>query len=268
MRFLMYPNKASEAAQVLEKRLLVQLHEYGASVCNPVSSQETDIVAVLGGDGTLLRAVRALQGLAKPFWVVNCGHLGYLSDCEKEEAPGALRKILQGDYRLEKRTQLCGMIESIPKLSALNEIIFHRGACTHALRFEISVNGTTAMKYRGDGLIISTASGSTAYNLSAGGPVLMPEMELLALTPICPQTLSAAPLVISARDTVEVKWAMPAYEGIDEKPYLTADGEEKVRLALTGTAKFSAGEQRIALVRTREAEFYSRLLQRMNWNVS
>ena len=268
MRFLMYPNKASEAAQALEKRLLEQLQESGASVCDPASPREADLVAVLGGDGTLLRAVRALHGLAKPFWVVNCGHLGYLSDCEKEDAPGALKKILQGDYRLEKRTQLCGTIGGESELSALNEIIFHRGACTHALRFEISVNGTTAMKYRGDGLIISTASGSTAYNLSAGGPVLMPEMDLLAVTPVCPQTLSAAPLVISARDIVEVKWAMPAYEGIDEKPYLTADGEDKVRLALTGTARFSAGEQTVALVRTREAEFYSRLLQRMNWNVS
>ena len=268
MRFLMYPNKASEAAHALEKRLLEQLQECGASVCDPASPWEADLVAVLGGDGTLLRAVRALHGLAKPFWVVNCGHLGYLSDCEKEDAPIALRKILEGDFRLEERTQLCGTIEGVPELSALNEIIFHRGACTHALRFEISVNGTTAMKYRGDGLIISTASGSTAYNLSAGGPVLMPEMDLLAVTPVCPQTLSAAPLVISARDIVEVKWAMPAYEGIDEKPYLTADGEEKVRLALTGMARFSAGEQRVALVRTREAEFYSRLLQRMNWNVS
>ena len=266
MRFLLYPNTTSDTARALADRLTDQLYAAGQTVCAPDAPQTADMAAVLGGDGTVLRAVKTLKGLNAPLWAVNCGHLGYLSDCAAADAPQALERILRGEYRLEHRTALAGCMTGDVPLHALNEVLFHRGACGHALQLEVQVNGSLALKYRGDGLLVTTPTGSTAYNLSAGGPVLMPEMELLALTPICPQALSAVPLVVSARDQVRVIWRMEQYSGEADCPLLTADGEEKIPMPLRGEATLSGAALRIDLVRTQEADFYARLQHRMNWN--
>ncbi|MBQ7454902.1 MAG: NAD(+)/NADH kinase [Clostridia bacterium] len=263
MRFLFWVNSSSDVAKTLAEKLSGQLLASGHALCG--APEEADFIVVLGGDGTVLRAVKTLRGLDKPLWAVNCGHLGYLSDCGPEEAPEALARILRGEYHLERRSQLCGDTNGEP-LFALNEALFHRGACGRALQIQVLVNGSLALRYRGDGLLVSTPSGSTAYNLSAGGPVLMPEMELLALTPVCPQALSAMPLVVSAADTVRVSWRMENYAEERETPLLIVDGEEKRALSLSGTAEFSGPVRRVALVRTREADFYGRLLHRMRWN--
>ena len=266
MRFLLYPNTTSDPALALAEALKAQLLAAGQEICVLDTPQQADMTAVLGGDGTVLRAVKALKGCSAPFWAVNCGHLGYLSDCPAAEASQALARILAGAYRLEYRTALHGTMTGDKSLHALNELLFHRGACGHALQLEVLVNGGLALKYRGDGLLVTTPTGSTAYNLSAGGPVLMPEMELLALTPICPQALSAVPMVVSARDSVRVLWRMEQYSGEADVPLLTADGEEKIPLPLQGEAGLGGAQRRIALVRTRDADFYGRLQHRMNWN--
>lgn len=261
MRFWLYPNPQSAEARSLAEMLSRQLRDQAAP-----SPEEADIIAVLGGDGTLLRAVHSLHALNKPFWVVNCGHLGYLSDCEKEEAIQALEKILRSEFHLEYRTQLGGVLPEDRRVTALNELLLHRGSCVHTLQIRVLVNGSLALKYRGDGLILCTASGSTAYNLSAGGPVLMPEMELTALTPICPQALSAVPIVVSAHDRVEVSWRMAFREEQNEWPDLTVDGLDKCLLPLEGTLRIGDPMPRVALVRTQDAQFYGRLQHRMHWN--
>ena len=261
MRFWLYPNPTSAEAQALAGLLADRLQDRIAP-----SAEDADAVIVLGGDGTLLRAVRALDTVNKPFWVVNCGHLGYLSDCGRADALPALEKILQNKFRLEYRTQIGGTLMNGRRVAALNEFLFHRGACVHALQISVEVNGSLALRYRGDGLIICTPSGSTAYNLSAGGPVLMPEMELLALTPICAQALSAAPIVVSAHDRVIVSWRMASREGMDEWPDLTADGTDKLLLPLEGSMEIAGSLPPVALVRTQDADFYGRLQHRMHWN--
>lgn len=265
MRFLLYQNPTREESRALAQTLQAHLTALGQEVCSPDAPESADMVVVLGGDGTLLHAVRTWYILQKPFWLVNCGRLGYLSDCEKENVDLALEKILRGDYRLDMRTQIGGVFADGRQVTALNEMLFHRGACVHALRIEVWVNDNLALNYRGDGLIVSTASGSTAYNLSAGGPVLMPEMELLALTPICAQTLSVGSMVISAHDAVSVSWRMGYREGMDEWPDLTCDGQQKFRLPLEGKLDVQP-LPRIALVRTQDADFYGRLQHRMHLN--
>lgn len=261
MQFWLYPNPTSNEARELADHLAGRLGERLAK-----SPQSADVVIVLGGDGTVLRAVRALNTVSKPLWAVNCGHLGYLTDCGREDADQGLEQILRGDYRLEYRTQIGGILMRGKKVTALNELLFHRGACMHTLQITVQVNGSLALRYRGDGLIICTPSGSTAYNLSAGGPVLMPEMELLTLTPICAQTLSAAPIVVSAHDRVSVSWRMAYHEGSEEWPDLTADGQEKNLLPLEGSLEIGEPMPRVALVRTRDADFYGRLQRRMHWS--
>ena len=264
MRFLLYPNPTNAESCALAQTLEARLRALGHDACR--ADEAADMVAVLGGDGTVLRAVRTWHGLNKPFWLVNCGHLGYLSDCAAQEALPALEQILSGNYRLEYRTHLSGMLMGEQQVTALNELLFHRGTCVHTMQITVHVNGSLALKYRGDGLIVCTPSGSTAYNLSAGGPVLMPEMELLALTPICAQTLSVAPIVVSAHDRIRIAWHMGQREGMHEWPDLTADGQQKYVLPLDGTLEINAPLSRIALVRTRDANFYGRLQHRMHWD--
>ena len=265
MRFLLYPNPASPEARALSAALAQRLLTEGQQVCAADQPELADIAVVLGGDGTVLRAIRALQ-VDKPIWAINCGHLGYLTDCQKENAMQALDKILQSEFHLEYRTRLGGVLMNGVRVSALNELLFHRGACVHTLEIEVSVNGSLAQRYRGDGLIICTPSGSTAYNLSAGGPVLMPEMELMALTPICAQSLSAVPIVVSAHDHVTVRWHVSNRDGREERPDLTADGQDKYLLPLDGTLDMRDDLPPVALVRTEENDFYRRLQHRMHWN--
>lgn len=265
MQFLMYPNPASEEARALSAMLAQRLLREGQQVCAADQPELADIAVVLGGDGTVLRAIRALQ-VDKPIWAINCGHLGYLTDCQKENAMQGLDKILQSEFHLEYRTRLDGTLMNGVRVSALNEILFHRGACVHTLEMEVSVNGSLALRYRGDGLILCTPSGSTAYNLSAGGPVLMPEMELMAMTPICAQSLSAVPIVVSSHDHVVVRWYMSNRDGQEERPDLTADGQEKYLLPLEGTLDMNGELPPVALVRTEENDFYRRLQHRMHWN--
>ena len=261
MRFWLYPNLRSEDASRLAEELRRRL---GPDIA--ASPEEADMIVTLGGDGTVLRAVRTLHGVDRPFWAVNCGHLGYLSDCGREDALPALEKLLRGEYRLEKRVHLAGRLMDGRQVTALNELLFHRGACVHTLGVEVKVNGSLALRYRGDGLLVCTPSGSTAYNLSAGGPVLMPEMELLVLTPICPQTLSAVPIVVSSRDRVSLTWRMALRDDADEWPDLTADGQEKMLLPLEGGMEIGPALPPVALARTQDADFYGRLVRRMHWN--
>lgn len=266
MRFLLYPNPASREARTLSAALAQRLLREGQQVCAADQPELADIAVVLGGDGTVLRAVRALQAANKPIWAVNCGHLGYLTDCQKENAMDALDKILNSEFHIEYRTRLGGTLMNGQRVSALNELLFHRGACVHTLGIEVQVNGSLALKYRGDGLILCTPSGSTAYNLSAGGPVLMPEMELMALTPICAQSPSAVPIVVSAHDRVRVNWHMLSRDEREERPDLTADGLEKYLLPLEGFLEMNGEMPPVTLVRTEENDFYKRLQHRMHWN--
>ena len=267
VHFLIYSNPASSEARCFSGILEQMLQRKGQQIAARELPETADVIAVLGGDGTVLRAVRAFQRYGKPIWAVNCGHLGYLTDCSREEAGQALDRIIKSDYTLEYRTRLKGEIKEGNRITAMNELLLHRGACVHALSIEVLVNGSTALKYRGDGLIICTPSGSTAYNLSAGGPVLMPEMKMMALTPICPQSVTAVPIVISSRDTVRISWYVSGCEDSREKPDLTADGQEQLLLPLEGSLSVKELKPQLAFIRTRKGDFYGRLQQRMHWNL-
>ncbi len=167
----------------------------------------SDFVLVLGGDGTLLRASHLAAVYDTPLLGVNLGTLGYLTDVEYPETYAALERVLAGNYALEKRMMLRAELNGTesPGSLALNDICLTRGALSKMATIELAINGAFIDAYRGDGLIISTPTGSTAYSLSAGGPVLKPDAEMIAVTPICPHKIYARSIVISAEDTVELK---------------------------------------------------------------
>ena len=266
MRILLYPNSTSWEAMALAKRMASLVRAWGHQPIEVRGDEQVELMIVFGGDGTVLRAVHALPEIDCPIWAVNCGHLGYLSACENAQAEQTLSRVLAGDYRLEKRMMLHADVchqEGEASFDALNEIVLHRGANQHALRLELRVNGESAMQLHGDGLIVSTATGSTAYNLSAGGPVMLPEAELVAVTPICAHAPAGAPMVMSAREDVRVRWRTAPGAQPADMAQLVVDGEQMLQLQIGCELRFSRAQRTVHLIRTSEESFCQRLQRKL-----
>ncbi len=235
---------------------------------------EADMAAVIGGDGTVLRSIRTLLAYEIPIWAVNFGHVGYLTDCEPSEAFDALRMILEKEYITERRIMLSGVIADRPDVSresftALNEAVIHRSAMSRALKMELSVSGSDIQTIPADGVIVATPTGSTAYNLSAGGPILMPESGNLVVTPVCSHMLGGSPIVVSGRDTVGVKISLPAPndDGSDALPMIVIDGCEKYVLHDGASVTIRRAKKHLKLVRTRSDSFYRTLQKKLAQNI-
>lgn len=172
--------------------------------------EATQCVITLGGDGTLIQAARDLADCGLPLVGVNLGHLGYLTQIGREEelAP-MLDALLRDNYRLEKRMMIQGIVfqggQAAHEDIALNDIVITRQDALKVLKFRIYVNEDFLNEYTADGVILSTPTGSTAYNLSAGGPIAAPNAEVIILTPICPHTLNSRSIVLSASDRIQIK---------------------------------------------------------------
>ena len=171
---------------------------------------QTECVLVLGGDGTLLRAARDLVNLDIPLLGINMGTLGYLAEIESEHAVAAVNRLITGDYTLEKRMMIEGRVirdgQNVLGDIALNDIVISRHGRLRVLDFRISVNDAFLCDYRSDGIIIATATGSTGYSLSAGGPIVSPDANLMLLTPVAPHTMGSRTIVLpsSVRICIEV----------------------------------------------------------------
>lgn len=178
----------------------------------PEISSEVDCIIVLGGDGTVLQAVRETAQYHIPIIGVNLGTLGYMTEIEPGNLEEALERLIEGDYKQESRMMLTGKIypggqESNAEVNggwALNDIVISRRGSLQILKFDIYVNGQFLSSYHADGMIVSTPTGSTGYNLSAGGPIIEPKARLIMLTPICPHSLNQTSIVFSPEDVVEI----------------------------------------------------------------
>lgn len=170
---------------------------------------KVDLVIVLGGDGTLLAVARAVGSRKVPILGVNLGTLGYLTETASEELYDALESVLAGGFRVEERMRIGVRIESrgeiLGEYLALNDAVIAKTALSRMIDLETLADGIEVTTYHADGLIVSTPTGSSAYSLSAGGPLLLPETEALVLTPICPHTLTQRPLVLPATCRVEIR---------------------------------------------------------------
>ena len=206
-----YPNTSKEQALAVTKELVAFVESLNvecfiASTKTPLCT--ADFLVVLGGDGTMLRAARETAMHNIPLLGINIGKLGYLTDVEPDGAKEAIMSVINGNYTTEKRMMLQAAIKgdnSPSPLIALNDFCIMRGARIRLLEFEIWVNGEYIDSLAADGLIVCTPTGSTAYNLSASGPILKPDAEMIAVTPICPHALHARPLVLSSKDEVAIK---------------------------------------------------------------
>jgi len=222
-----------------------------------------DLLVVLGGDGTLLSMARAIGDLGVPILGVNLGGLGFLTATTLDEMRPALEAVVAGRMATEERMLLDARLvrsgHTIGEYSALNDVVITKSAMSRIVDLSVSVGGRHATAYRADGLIISTPTGSTAYNLSTGGPILFPTMDAVVLTPIAPHTLSNRPIVIPGAERIEVTLLD------DQDVMLTMDGQVGVPLRARDRVEVEKATARIRLLRFPQKDFFSVLRTKLKW---
>jgi NAD+ kinase len=222
-----------------------------------------DFVVVLGGDGTMLSVARSLRRVV-PILGVNLGHLGFLTEVGRGELYPNLIRILSNDYRIERRwlfdVELCRPGGGKSSFQVLNDAVIAKSALARIIEMDVTVEGKSVARYRADGLIISTPTGSTAYNLSAGGPIIYPLLPVAVVTPICPHTLSQRPVVIPDEERIEV-----TLETAREEVYLTLDGQEGTTMGYRDTVSVTRSTRHVSLIKTTERSFYDSLRGKLRW---
>jgi NAD+ kinase len=223
---------------------------------------DVDLVVVLGGDGTLLSVARALDK-PTPILGVNMGSLGFLTEVHRSDLYPALVRVLSGQFTIEERSLL--QVEVRPRhgeprlFRVLNDAVISKGALARIIELRLEVDGHLVAQFRADGLILSTPTGSTAYNLSAGGPILFPQLPVIVITPICPHTLSLRPLVVP--DTSDLSITLQTDR---EEVYLSLDGQEGSALALGDRVLLRRGPTVVHLVKAARS-FYESLRGKLRW---
>lgn len=218
-----------------------------------------EMIIALGGDGTMLRAARLVGSSGIPIFGINLGSLGFLTDVSLDELHPMIENVMDGRYEIEKRMIIESMIEKSGEyFFALNDIVIR--APTRVVELVIEVDNQFVSKFIADGLIVSTPTGSTAYSLACGGPILNPTMETIILTPICPHTLAIRPMIISASQVCSVTVNFKI-----EQPFLTSDGQVSRSLESGDIIVFKRASFWMNLVRATRKSFYEILRTKLGW---
>ena len=220
---------------------------------------------VLGGDGTLIRAARELRDFNFPFIGINLGTLGYLTEVEIKDYKVALDKLFRDDYVIERRVMLKGTVEGLVEDRALNDIVLTRDGQLRIVGFNIYVNDELLICYHSDGMIISSPTGSTGYNLSAGGPILSPTSKSVVITPICPHSLNRSSIVLSSEDRIEVE-VLNDRCGNPETVSVTFDGANRKDLVSGNRVYIEASSCTTSFVKVGSESFMKRLRVKMKGN--
>ena len=260
-RIRFYVNDSKPHAIAACGRLAAAARALGLAVTDDASAQ---VVVALGGDGTMLRAVREFSGV--PVLGLNLGGLGYLASVEERDFGKALEMLAQGRYRISERTMLAvGKRGDAARHEALNDVVIVREMSGHAAILDLEVDGRTATRYMADGLIFATPTGSTAYSLAAGGPVLMPDSGSFVVTPMNPHALGVRPMVV--RDAaVHVVTARARAEGAAERLGVYADGAAVLQLASGESVEVAKSARSAALVELDGYDPYEVLARKLGWS--
>jgi NAD+ kinase len=226
---------------------------------------EADLLIVLGGDGTMIAAAGVVAGRGTPVLGVNLGTLGYLTEFTVEEAMAALEDVAKGDYHIDRRMMLDWRAvrggAEIGAASALNEVVVTKAAEAKIIDIDCSIDSHQATSYRADGLMVSTPTGSTAYNLSAGGPIIVPGAEVMVICPLCPHTLTNRPLVLpySARISLRLRTR-------EQKVILTSDGQVSLRLKAGDLVEICRSEKTFNIIRAKGRDYFEILRTKLKWS--
>ena len=264
-RIVGYLNRRGKTCSYQENAQPSENHAY--SFTDPARvPEDIDAVLVLGGDGTVIQAARDLARRDVPFLGINVGTLGYLTEVEASEYGQALDTLIRGEYYLEKRMMLCGEVFTEEGKTyagkALNDIVISRQGVLRVVNFQIFVNGRYLNSYNADGMIISTPTVSTGYNLSAGGPIVEPGAEMLLITPICPHTLNARSIVLSGHDQVEIVIG-PGRKMEKDRAVATFDGDTEIGLVSGERVKIRRSIHATKLIKLNDQSFLEVLSRKL-----
>ena len=250
---------------VLEENAANLVGEPGEPLDKVVS--RVDLLVALGGDGTLLRLVRDLQGKRKPVMGINFGSLGFLTCFGGPEYAEAAKALATGDYRVDERTLLQGSIERKGKTIfsnlGLNDLVVTRGERSRLIRVDVFIGETHLTEYNADGLVIATSTGSTAYSLSAGGPIVVPGSAVFVVTPICPHVLTNRSVIVPQSSTIWLKSSIPA-----QRLSISIDGQESVHLQPGDVVSVRAAREKLPLLLPKNLTFADILGTKLRWSGS
>lgn len=226
--------------------------------------KHADIMLSIGGDGTLLSSARIIGKADVPILGIHMGGLGFLAEVPVADTYKALEKVLAGDYQLDERMVLAVDLQAEGKVQtyyAINDLVVDRGGSPRLLKARVEVSKWKVNEYVADGLIVATPTGSTAYSLAAGGPIVVPTLEALTITPICPHSLSARPIVVPSTERVIVR-----FDEQQEKIALILDGQVKIDIDSTAVITARRARWNIRLVRLADSDYYQVLRTKMGWS--
>ena len=225
---------------------------------------DLEMIVVLGGDGTLLSVARQVWNKKIPILGVNLGGLGFLTEITLDELYSVLERVIRGDFEIDEREVLNVCVirrgEQIAEFVVLNDAVVNKGALARIIDLETTINGEYLSTFRSDGLIISTPTGSTAYNLSAGGPIVYPSLHTIIITPICPHTLTIRPIIIP--DDVKIRTLLKSR---DEEVTLTLDGQQGFTLKFEDVVEVGKAEGRILLIKSPYRRYFELLREKLKW---
>jgi len=225
-----------------------------------------ELVIVLGGDGTLLSAARAFACTNTPILSVNLGSLGFLTEIPLHDLYQTLENWCRGvadiDIRSMMHTRLVRDGETIRQWDALNDVVVAKGTIARMADYTVRIDDQLVATFRADGVIVSTPTGSTAYNLAANGPIVMPSVSCMVVTPICPHLLTIRPIVMPGESNVTIR-----VEGVPNQIYLTVDGQEAVELMLNDEVQTCRSDARVRLLRLHPNGLFNVLRQKLKWGV-
>jgi len=225
---------------------------------------QVEMIIVLGGDGTLLSVARLVGDHGVPILGVNLGGLGFLTEITLEELYRVLERVVQGDFITDERVVFKAAVirrgERMAEFTVLNDAVVNKGALARIIDLETTINGEYLTTFKSDGLILSTPTGSTAYNLSAGGPIVHPSLHCIIITPICPHTLTNRPIMIP--DDVEIRAILKTRQ---QEVILTLDGQQGFTLEFEDVVEVRKAENRILLIKSPYRHYFEVLRKKLKW---
>ena len=229
--------------------------------------QQCNLVIVVGGDGSILHAARTLARYDAPVVGINRGRLGFLTDVNPNEVGLKLYQVISGKYQLDQRALLLMEIvedgQVIYQDMALNDVVLHAGKSVHMIDFQLKIDGLDVYRQHSDGLIVATPTGSTAYALSGGGPIIHPSLDAMCLVPMHPHTLSSRPIVVSG----ESKICLNTHKNNRTQPMISADGRQSVPLERNQVLRITKHSDTLTLLHPPGFDFYKACRTKLNWNV-
>ncbi len=255
--------RARSLVVILDTASAALLGEQGGTQKTELASK-ADMLLVLGGDGTMLNAARLAGERSIPILGVNLGGLGFLTEVRLENLYPSLERVFANDFVLDERLMLQAHVhrhgETVARGVVLNDVVISKGTLARMIELRISIQGQFVTNLRGDGVIVTTPTGSTAYSLSAGGPIINPAVQSLMVTPICPHTLTHRPLIVPGTAEIEVTLTSK-----DDGAMATLDGQVGVVMTQGDTVEIKMSEYRTQLIRFPESSYYEVLREKLKW---